>query len=162
MRIPILLRWHLYVDGLVHERRNCIANTLELRLSCTNPSILTQHRCNKGTMLQQSWICTSLIARFMGPTWGPSGADRAQVGPMLAPWTLLSGIFRTECYDNMYNYNSLYMQIEMFCSWKSANNFCVDWECVSAEIIPILCTFSCSYTWLFESVIIGTFRVHTF
>ena len=32
------------------------------------------------------------IARFMGPTWGPSGADRTQVGPMLAPWTLLSGI----------------------------------------------------------------------
>ena len=32
-----------------------------------------------------------LIERFMGPTWGPSGADRTQVGPMLAPWTLLSG-----------------------------------------------------------------------
>ena len=32
-----------------------------------------------------------LIASFMGPTWGPSGADRTQVGPMLAPWTLLSG-----------------------------------------------------------------------
>ena len=31
-----------------------------------------------------------LIARFMGPTWGPSGADRTQVGPMLAPWILLS------------------------------------------------------------------------
>ena len=26
----------------------------------------------------------SLIARFVGPTWGPSGADRTQVGPMLA------------------------------------------------------------------------------
>ena len=25
----------------------------------------------------------SLIARFMGPIWGPSGADRTQVGPML-------------------------------------------------------------------------------
>ena len=34
---------------------------------------------------------TTLIARFMGPTWGPSGADRTQVGPMLAPLTLLSG-----------------------------------------------------------------------
>ena len=34
----------------------------------------------------------SLKARFMGTTWGPSGTDRAQVGPMLAPWTLLSGI----------------------------------------------------------------------
>ena len=33
-----------------------------------------------------------LIARFMGPTWGPSGAGRTQMGPMLAPWTLLSGI----------------------------------------------------------------------
>ena len=37
-------------------------------------------------------ICIiTLIARFMGSTWGPSGADRAQMGPMLAPWTLLSG-----------------------------------------------------------------------
>ena len=35
----------------------------------------------------------SLIAWFMRPTWGPSGADRTQVGPMLlAPWTLLSGM----------------------------------------------------------------------
>ena len=34
---------------------------------------------------------TTLIARFMGPTWGPSEADRTQVGPMMAPWTLLSG-----------------------------------------------------------------------
>ena len=33
----------------------------------------------------------SLIRRFMGPTWGPSGSTRTQVGPMLAPWTLLPG-----------------------------------------------------------------------
>ena len=31
------------------------------------------------------------IARFMWPTWDSPGADRTQVGPMLAPWTLLSG-----------------------------------------------------------------------
>ena len=37
-------------------------------------------------------ICaTTQIARFMGLTWGPPGDDRTQVGPMLAPWTLLSG-----------------------------------------------------------------------
>ena len=30
----------------------------------------------------------------MGSTWGPSGADRTQMGPMLAPWTLLSGWLR--------------------------------------------------------------------
>ena len=45
------------------------------------------------------WLATlpavrmpSLITMFMGPTWGPTGADRTQVGPMLAPWTLLSGV----------------------------------------------------------------------
>ena len=26
------------------------------------------------------------IARFIGPIWGPYGAYRTQVGPMLAPW----------------------------------------------------------------------------
>ena len=34
----------------------------------------------------------SLISRFMGPTWGTTGSDRTQVGPMLDPWTLLSGM----------------------------------------------------------------------
>ena len=28
-----------YIDGLVQERRKSIANALELRLSCTNPSL---------------------------------------------------------------------------------------------------------------------------
>ena len=36
-------------------------------------------------------VIMALIARFMGPSWGPTGADRTQVDPMLAPWTLLSG-----------------------------------------------------------------------
>ena len=41
--------------------------------------------------------CSQVITQqthgwFDGPTWGPSGADSTQVGPMLAPWTLLSGM----------------------------------------------------------------------
>ena len=31
------------------------------------------------------------IAKFMGPIWGPPGPCRSQMGPMLVPWTLLSG-----------------------------------------------------------------------
>ena len=31
------------------------------------------------------------IAKFMEPTWGPPGYCGPQMGPMLAPWTLLSG-----------------------------------------------------------------------
>ena len=40
---------------------------------------------------------SSQIARFVRPTWGPSGADRTQVGPMLVPWTLLPGMIRVKC-----------------------------------------------------------------
>ena len=44
----------------------------------------------------------SQIARLMGPTWGPPGSCRPQMGPMLDPWTLLSGLvsrlMTTVCY----------------------------------------------------------------
>ena len=33
----------------------------------------------------------SQTARFMGPTWGPPGSCRPQMGLMLAQWTLLPG-----------------------------------------------------------------------
>ena len=36
------------------------------------------------------------IAKFMGPTWCPPGSCRPQMGPMLSPWTLLSGIIGSE------------------------------------------------------------------
>ena len=38
------------------------------------------------------WVKTSQAARFMGPTWGPPGSCRPQLGPMLTQWTLLSEI----------------------------------------------------------------------
>ena len=31
------------------------------------------------------------IAKFMGPTWGPPGSCRPQMGPMSVPWTFLLG-----------------------------------------------------------------------
>ena len=37
------------------------------------------------------------IAKFMGPTWGPPGSCRPQMGPMFAPWTLLSETAMTSC-----------------------------------------------------------------
>ena len=36
----------------------------------------------------------SQIAKSMGPTWGPSGYCWPQMGPMLTPWTLLSGVWQ--------------------------------------------------------------------
>ena len=56
----------------------------------------------------------------MGPTWGPSGANRTQVGPIVAPWTLLSGY--------------------ALCEYKVISEF-YD-PCCSARC-KILCTISC-------------------
>ena len=57
------------------------------------------HKCAiqiiKGIHIQQ-W---PQITKFMGPTWGPPGSCRPQMGPMLAPWTLLSGtLHHQECW----------------------------------------------------------------
>ena len=58
-------------------------------------------------MLCHVLICTEFctydaratqIAKFMGPTWGPPGSCWTQIGPVLAPWTLLSG--RCCVYEN--------------------------------------------------------------
>ena len=45
----------------------------------------------RNTMGKSGFIVAkwSQIAKFMGPTWGPPGSCWPQMGPMLAPWTLL-------------------------------------------------------------------------
>ena len=47
-------------------------------------------------------IITSQIAKFMGPTWAPPGPYRPQMSPMLAPWTLLSGMVAHESVRQRY------------------------------------------------------------
>ena len=44
----------------------------------------------KGDCIRNKMIPDS---KFHGANMGPSGAERTQVGPMLVPWTLLSGIY---------------------------------------------------------------------
>ena len=60
---------------------------------CGSPRLVPNRAESQQTLLHRPIgdMGMTLIARFKGPTWGPSGADRTQVGPMLAPWTLLSG-----------------------------------------------------------------------
>ena len=68
---------------------------LRSTIDVTLKSPPSNHRCAVWLQdMQSPCMMTPLIARFMGPTWGPSGADRTQVGPMLAPWTLLFGAGR--------------------------------------------------------------------
>ena len=61
------------------------------------------------------------IARFMGPTWGTSGAGRTQVDPMLAPWTLVSGEAETKWL--------------LFCIWTFSNSF----SCMKSAVLWFKC-----------------------
>ena len=72
-------------------------NAVTQHLSVINPEAKDFYSflscvCDEHTHHSNIIWASSLIATFMGPTWGPSGADRTQVGLMLAQWTLPSGI----------------------------------------------------------------------
>ena len=45
---------------------------------------------SRRTQSAVTLLKAALRAVFMGPTWGPSCAERTQVGPMLVPWASLS------------------------------------------------------------------------
>ena len=49
----------------------------------------------------------SLLIRFMGPTWGPSGADRTHVGP----WTLLSEFMKGNSRGDSISHETSYRKI---------------------------------------------------
>ena len=74
-----------------HEIIHSLRNTSNIPPG-NKTNILPSPALNRTILL--TWVTavrinTSLIASFMWPKLGPSGADRTQVGPMLAPWTLL-------------------------------------------------------------------------
>ena len=71
----------------------CNSSINNLQAGTTLPHSLLGDQCSQKGSPCWEIRYSSFIARLMRPTWGPSGADRTQVGPMLAPCTLLSGIF---------------------------------------------------------------------
>ena len=52
-------------------------------------------------------------AKFMGPTWGPPGSCRSQMGPMLAPWTFLSELL-------LYNMETSFCLVNTFAATELA------------------------------------------
>ena len=68
-------KWHDIIQ-YQNQQAQTIHDTLQKYFSC---------RPHSGAMESQ-------IAKFMGPSWGPPGSCRPQMGHMLAPWNLLSWV----------------------------------------------------------------------
>ena len=115
---------------------NAIQDYINLHLHCNVAFVFLQFYTNKTRFNLSAWLLApgylqpsrwsgplsfsihTLTARFMGPAWGPSGADRTQVGPMLAPWTLLSGYHSTSsafqcsiCVQTILHWSNKYIQL---------------------------------------------------
>ena len=65
------------------------------------------------------------IVKFMGPTWGPPGSCELQMGPMLAPWTLLSGLLK--CILTTYDWCSMFSSKLCQCRCRSVMAGHVSW-----------------------------------
>ena len=71
----------------------CCMSVLLSQISSNSAVCLTVvHADNSKAPNFSDQFGVSQVARFVGPTWGPPGSCRPQMGPMLTPWTLLSGI----------------------------------------------------------------------
>ena len=55
-----------YINGLVQEKRNSIANALELRLSCTDPSTCTFAADNLAAQVISKSAATVLTTKYVG------------------------------------------------------------------------------------------------
>ena len=99
---------------------------------------------------------TSQITKFTGPTWGPSGRCRPQMGPMGPLWNLLSGMTRCETSSvDIAGYilwvqptkSLLFTNIfidEVFCGFNS----CVRWlECGKGLGIRSCTCYCCGVEW---------------
>ena len=84
---------------------------------------------NPTLYITYSNLVPTLRARSMEPTWGPPGAGRTQVGPMLATWTLLSG-------DSCYSKQGHYVQTRTDCLFQ--------WHAISHKTEKSIWTIQCS------------------
>ena len=64
---------------------------IKMAFEKSHHTLSNTHYKYTGTNLINRFIEVTQMTTFMGPTWGPPGSCRPQMGPMLAPWTLLSG-----------------------------------------------------------------------
>ena len=81
----------------------------------------------------------SQIVRFMGPTRGSPRPCRPQVGPILTPWTLLSGVQRPECGIMQFISHSSWgcvLTIHWLLSVSSNRTYIIyDPQCVTTRVI---------------------------
>ena len=125
----LLFKTHLKVLGYISYSLTTTPFQITGKWNC-----LWLWKYAKTNILDKKNVMLNQIARFMGPTWGLPGSCRPQEGPMLAPWTSLSGLppFWPRVYEQYLSGDSIcgHFQTDLsFCGWavctSTALDFCV-------------------------------------
>ena len=103
--------WH------THNTHHTICTYLLCKYISLYPVIIVFRSKTAGERLR------SEIAKFMAPTWGPPGSCRPQMGPMLAPQTLLSGMFPFQCIPFYINFATPKPYVPLGCHLDSFDLF---------------------------------------
>ena len=122
----MVLRWRWIYSWFTEPTPLQVKNCSGINLFCfeavfTNVSLFADHAGYHVIGCKWTQSHQPLRATFIGPTWGPSGANRTQVGPMLALWILLSGtvsLWGNEPECNMETDGLL------TCLWHNLKTFC--------------------------------------
>ena len=149
----VLTHYHLDREGIFQLKSRFVDCMLRLKfltipVGCVRETLIV----GKSALVRGSDLDLPLIARFMGPSWGPSGADRTQVGSMLAPWTLLPGTIpygvtkpqRVNSSDS-----KIYDIIRVMCRCHVDcidQHFMQHWD--TNKMADILQTFSNAFSWM--------------
>ena len=90
--IFISMVYYLWICHIGNTNRN-VYFEFDIKLMYIETGYNRWHRFTfySNDVSNKTWDYDTQMARFIGPTWDPPGDDRTQVGPMLAPITLLSG-----------------------------------------------------------------------
>ena len=89
---PSLSKWMSGLPGIVLmdlQGWYCLKHINQAWLNKIRLALLSLHALVSGPTSVSAVI--TQIAKILWPTWGPPGSCRPQMGPMLAPETLLSG-----------------------------------------------------------------------
>ena len=91
-------------DTMVHNNDN---DKTSVKFALTNDTPFVSYtKKNDRDILRAHSTGIYPNSKVHGASWGPSGADRTQVGPMLAPLTLLSGSISLECMEKTWEHVS--------------------------------------------------------
>ena len=66
---------HRYIDALVHERRNSIAIALELRISCTDPSMCFNELSQNAMAYYLHSAACQILLKLPSVQWRHNGRD---------------------------------------------------------------------------------------